>query len=209
MVQWFCLISWRLFHVWTSLFGIMNQYDPAFDCKINVGHCDLLFMVQWFCLISWRLFYVWTSLFGFMNQYDLTFEIYSELYFMVHWFCIISWRLFDVWSSLFGIMNQYCPAFDLIINVGHCDLYFMVQWFCLISKTIWWMGVIFSDNETVWRKLWPQNEYRSTWHIFHGLVILLNIFKIICWMNIIVGLMDQCDTKIDLIKFMYVAFSWT
>ena len=24
----------------------MNQYDPTFDLKINVGHCDLYFMVQ-------------------------------------------------------------------------------------------------------------------------------------------------------------------
>ena len=27
MVQWFCLISWRLFDVWISYFGIMSQYD--------------------------------------------------------------------------------------------------------------------------------------------------------------------------------------
>ena len=39
-------------------------------------------------------------------------------------------------------------------------------------------------------------------YIFHGLVILLNIFKIIWWMNIIVGMLDQCDTKIGLIKYM-------
>ena len=44
MVQWFCLISWRL----SSYFGIMNQYDPRFDRKINVGHRDLYFMVHWF-----------------------------------------------------------------------------------------------------------------------------------------------------------------
>ena len=30
----------------TSLFGIMNHYDPTFDLKIIVGHCDLYFMVQ-------------------------------------------------------------------------------------------------------------------------------------------------------------------
>ena len=50
-VYWFCLISWRLFDVRTSYFGIMSQYDPTCDLKINVGHCDLYFMVQWFCLI--------------------------------------------------------------------------------------------------------------------------------------------------------------
>ena len=56
MVHWFCLISLRLFDVWTSNFGIMSQYDMTFDLKINVGHCDLHCMVQWFCLIAWRLF---------------------------------------------------------------------------------------------------------------------------------------------------------
>ena len=101
MVQWFCLVSWRLFDVWTSLFRIMNQYDPTFDLKIIVGHCDLYFMVHWFCVISWRLFDVWTSLFGIMTQYDQTFDLkiivgHCDLYFMVQWFWIISWRLFDV-----------------------------------------------------------------------------------------------------------------
>ena len=27
-------------------FGIMNQYDPTFDLKINVGLCYQYFMVQ-------------------------------------------------------------------------------------------------------------------------------------------------------------------
>ena len=70
MVQWFCLVSWRLFDICTSYFGSMNQYDPTFNLKINVGHCDLYSMVQWFCLISWRLFDVCTSYFGSMNKYD-------------------------------------------------------------------------------------------------------------------------------------------
>ena len=66
----------------------MNQYDPTFDLKINVGHCDLYFMVKWFWVISWKLFDVWTSDFGIMGQYDLTFDLkinvgLSDLYFMV------------------------------------------------------------------------------------------------------------------------------
>ena len=72
----------------------------------------------------------------------------------------------------------------------------------IFPYTFWWMSVIILDNETVWHKLWPQNQYRSTWTIFHGLVILLNIFKILWWVNIIVGILDQCDTKIDLIKYI-------
>ena len=131
------LPSW-LFDVCTSYLGIMNQYDPRFDRKINVGHCDLYFMVQWFYLVSGRLFDVWTSLFGIMNQYDPRFALtinvnHCDLYFMVQWFCIISWRLFDVWTSYFRIMGQHDQTFDLRINVGHCDLFFMVRWCCLIS----------------------------------------------------------------------------
>ena len=139
--SYFCLISWRLFDIWTPYFRIMRQYDTTFNLKINVGRCDLYFMVQWFCLISWRLFDVWTSYFRIMSQYDPTFHPkinvgHCDLYFMVQWFCLISWRLFDIWTPYLGIMSQYDPIFDLKINVGHCDLYFMVQWFCLTSQRL-------------------------------------------------------------------------
>ena len=100
MVQWFCLISWRLFDIWPPYFGIMSQYDLMFDLKISVGHCDLYFMVQWFCLISWRLFDIWTSYFGIMSQYDPMFDLkinvgHCDLYFMVQWLCLISLYLMD------------------------------------------------------------------------------------------------------------------
>ena len=49
-----------------------------------------------------------------------------------------------------------------------------------ISKTIWCMSDIFSDSETVWPKLWPQNKYKSTWPIFHGLVIHTLTLPSIC-----------------------------
>ena len=69
-VQWFCLISWRLFDVWTSNFGIMSQYDPMFDFKIFVGHCDLYFMVQWFFLIAWKHRYMNTILWDYESEWS-------------------------------------------------------------------------------------------------------------------------------------------
>ena len=180
---WFCLISWRLFDIYTSYFGSMNQYDPMFDLKINVDHCDLYLMVQWVCLI-------WTSFFfGIMNQYDLTFDLkinvgHCDLYFMVQWFCITSWILFHVWTSVFAIMDKYDRIFDLKINAGHMwPVFHGPVILSYISKTIWYMSVIFSDDETVLPKFWCQSKYKSTWP--SGLVILLNIIKIIWWMNII------------------------
>ena len=116
-----------------------------------------------------------------------------------------------------------------------------------ISKTIWCMSVIFSDNETMWPKLWPQSKYKSTWLMFHGLVILLNlqdylldehhswyngsvwhihwpyqvyigqwpifygpaillhILKTIWWRNVVLRIMGHCDSKIDLVKYMWVS----
>ena len=107
-VQWFCHISWRLFDVWTLLFGIMSQYDPKFDLKINVGHCDLYSMFQWFCLISWRLFDVWTLLFGIMSRYDPKFDLkvnrgHCDLYFMIQWFCVTTWRQFMYEHNTMGL----------------------------------------------------------------------------------------------------------
>ena len=108
--------------------------------------------------------------------------------------------------SLNIILGDYGSVWPAIWPLNNC----MSLWpvfhgpliFPYVSNTVCWMSVIFLDDETVWHKLWPQNKYRSIWLIFHGLVILFNIFKIIWWVNIIVGISDQCDTKIDLIKYM-------
>ena len=126
-----------------------------------------------------------------------------DLYFMIHWFLRISWRLFDLWTSYFLDYGSVWP--DIWPQNKCMSLWAIVHGPVIlpyISKTVWRTGVIFSDNETGWPKLWPQNKNRSTWPVFHGLVILFNIFKIIWWTNMIVCIMDQCDTKIDLIKYM-------
>ena len=42
----------------------------------------------------------------------------------------------------------------------------------------------------------------ALWPIFHGPVDLPYILKTIWWMKVIIDIMDQSDTKIDLIKYM-------
>ena len=98
MVQWFCLISWRLFYVWMSFFGIMSLYDPSFDLDISAGHCDLYFVVQWFCLTSWRLFDVWTSYWDYESVWHIWPQNKSrslKIYVIVHWFCLL-WGLNEI-----------------------------------------------------------------------------------------------------------------
>ena len=60
------------------------------------------------------------------------------------------------------------------------------------------------DNGSVWHKDWPHNIYVSQWPIFHGPVILLNILRLIDG-GILFRIMDQCDTKLGLIKQMWVS----
>ena len=188
-VQWFCLISWRLFDVCTSYFGIINQYDPRFDLKIKIGHCDLYFLVQWFFLVSGRLFDVWTSLFGIMVQYDLTFDlkcmslwpifhgqvIVPYIFKTIWCMNIILWDYGSVWPKVWP-QNKYLS----LLSIFHGPLFLPY-----ILKTIWCKNIIIWDNESVWLDIWPQNKYRSLWTIFHGPVIFPYILKTIWCMNII------------------------
>ena len=163
MVQWFCLISWRLFDACTSYFGIMNQYDARFDLKINVGHCDLYFMVQWFCLVSWRLFDVWTTLFGIINQYDQRFDLkinvgHCDIYFMVQRFlpCIFK----TVWC-LNIIIWDYDSVWLYVWPQNKCrslwPIFYGPMILPCILKTIWCLNIIIWDYESVWPEVWHQN----------------------------------------------------
>ena len=88
------------------------------------------------------------------------------------------------------------------MNVSHSDLYFTISNFVLyLEDYLIYEGHTW-DIGSIWHKDWPHKIYVGLWPMFHGAVILLNIFKIIWWINITVGIMDQCDTKIDLIKYM-------
>ena len=138
MVQWICLISWRLFDVWTSYFGIISQYDLTCELKINVGHCDLHFMVQWF--LPYILKTVWCMNILFRNYESIWLDVWPKnkcrsLWPIFNDPVILPYILKTIWymNINFGIMSQYDMTFDLKINVGHCDLHFMVQWFYLIS----------------------------------------------------------------------------
>ena len=105
---------------------------------------------------------------------------------------IIIWDYESVWfdswpeSKLRSLMTYSSRSSDLMLHIedklmyGYhslrsSDPYFIALWLYLIPSTLWCLSVIFTDNDTVWPKLWPQSKYKSAWPIFHGLVILLNI----------------------------------
>ena len=134
-VHWFCLISWRLFDVWTSHFGIMSQYDLTCDLKINVGHWPIFHGPV---ILPYILKSVWYMNILLRNCESVWLDVwpqnkYRSLWPIVHGPVILPYILKTIWTSYFGIMSEYDTTFDLKINVGHYDLCYMVQWFYLIS----------------------------------------------------------------------------
>ena len=162
-------ILWDYESVWPDV-GPKNKCRslwPIFHGPVILPYLEDCLMYE-----HLRLFDVWTSLFRIMSHYDKTFDLrinvgYCGLYFMVQWFCFITWRLFDICTPYFGIMSQYDPMLDLKINVGHCDLYFMVQWFYHISWRLFdvWTSYFRIRSQLQWPHIWPQNKWRSLWHI--------------------------------------------
>ena len=181
MVLWFCLISWRLYDVWTSCFGIMSEYDPTFDLKINVGHWDLYFIVQWFCLVSWKT--VWCMNIILQDYESVWHYIWPQnkcrsLWPIFHGRVILPYILKTIWfmNIILRDYESVC-TFDLQINVGLCDLHFIVHWFCLIS---WWLF-------DIWTPYWGiMSQYDLTFdlniNVGHcDLCFMVQWFCLISW----------------------------
>ena len=60
-------------------------------------------------------------------------------------------------------------------------------------------------NGSVWHIHRPYQVYVGQWPIFYGPAILLNSLKTVWWRNVVLGIMDHCDSKIDLVKYMWVS----
>ena len=89
MVQWFCLTPWRLFHVWTSLFGIINRYD----LKIQVGHSDIFHgpvILPYILKTIWCMYIILSKYEPErLNVWPQINVGHCDLYFMVQWLCLI------------------------------------------------------------------------------------------------------------------------
>ena len=121
MVEWFCHITWKLFH--------RNMSYP-FDLII-LGHCDLYFMVHWFSLIKedsvMQKYHTWIIISIWLEDCPQ----YSSVWPIFHGSLIFVLTLNTI--SLSNTMNQilipYDPMIDIKIYLGQCDLHFMIQGF--------------------------------------------------------------------------------
>ena len=57
----------------------------------------------------------------------------------------------------------------------------------------------------MWHKHWTETIYVGQWPMFHAPVVLPYILKTIWWTNVIIGILDPCDVKINHIKCKWVS----
>ena len=119
-VQWFCLISWRLFDniiLW-DYESVWPKVWPQNKCRSLWPLFHGLVILPCILKTIWCMNIVIRDYESVWPDIDLKINVsHCDLYFMGHWFCIISWRLSDLWTSYFGIMGQYDQTFDLKMYV--------------------------------------------------------------------------------------------
>ena len=104
MVQWICLISWRLFDglmlYWRYWFNVTQNWTETINvCQWPIFHGPviLLYILK---TIWWTN--VMTGIWDPCDEkiYHIKCMWVSDLHFKVQWFCLISWRLLD-WLMLY------------------------------------------------------------------------------------------------------------
>ena len=182
MVQWFCLISWRLFDVCRSYFeiwismtrGLTSKYMKVIVTYILWSSDFALYLEDYLMYENhyWDYDSLWPDVWQ-QNKCRSLLPIF-------HGPVILRYILRTIWCMNI-ILQDYGSLWPAIWPQTECR----VLWHRFhgpvilpyVSKTIW-MSVIFSDNETGWPKLWPQCKYKTTWPLVHGLVILSYISKV-------------------------------
>ena len=147
--------------MWVTLTYISWSSDSALylECSLMYEHHYLCYESVW--SDSWpkiKCRSLWTIFHGPV----IICYILKTIWCMI----IIVWDYGSVWHS--SLPQNKCRS---VWPIFHGPVLY------LISSTFWCLSVIFTDNDTVWPKLWPQSKLNQ--HIFHGLVILLNIFQMI------------------------------
>ena len=179
MVQWFCVISGRLFdglmlywRYWFSVTQILN-WNYVGQWPICYGPVIFPYILK----TIW-----WTSvIIGILGPCDA--KIYhikcmrvSDLHFVVQWFWFISWTRFD------GGMLDWRYWFSVTLSLTYKYICRSVTYF-----------------------LWYRDSAIGQWPIFHGPVILPYILKTVWWTSVIIGILGPCDAKIYHIKCMWVS----
>ena len=163
MVQWFCLISWRLFDglmlYRRYLFNVTQTLNWNYMCR-SVTYIswssDFALYVEDYLMDkchNWNIGSMWCK--------DLPHKMYVGQWSALHGPVILSYILNTFWwrNFVLKILIQSNIKFDLQIYMWVSDLYFVVQWFCLIPLILfneqgsffgYWFSVIWAIDMYSW-----------------------------------------------------------
>ena len=130
--------------------------------------------------------------------YHMKCMLVSYLHCVVEWFWLISWRLLDglmlYWRYWFSVTQK--------LNWNHiCRSVTYISWsidFALYLED-YLMDICHNWNTgSMWFRDLLDKMYVGQWTKFHGPVILFYILKTIWWINVVLEILIQCDTNIEL-----------
>ena len=135
------------------------------------------------------------------------------------WRCNNTFPFFPVFRCPQGISKPHsCPFLDVIFpslllsSSPSCSFHCPLQNCLRHARGSWDVVIDYLMDEhyswyngSVWHIHWPYQVYVGQWPIFYGPAILLHILKTIWWRNVVFRIMDHCDSKIDLVKYMWVS----
>ena len=126
----------------------------------------------------------------------------SDLHFMVQWFCIISWRVYEglmlywrYWFSVTQTLNWNYICRSVTYISWSSDFALHHEDYLMDKCHNWNIGSLLCKDL-------PHKMYVGQWPTFHCPVILSYISKTTCWINVVLELLIQCDTNIELKLYM-------
>ena len=115
-----------------------------------------------------------------------------------HTFFLISWRLLDgpILYLRYWFSVKQTLTWNIVWRSAICISWFKDFTLCLEDYLKDKCHNL--DIGSMWCKDLPYCIYVGQWPIFYGQVILSCIVKTIWWMNVVLEILIQCDTNIDL-----------
>ena len=137
-------------NIWCMNFGIMSRYDPTFDLKMNLSHCDMYFILPYILKTIWcmkiiLLDYesVWHGIWP-QNKFRSLWPIFQGpmiLPYVLKTIWCIKIILLD-YESVWHIWSQ--NKFRSLWLIFHGSVILLY-----ILKIIWCMNIIFWDYKSV------------------------------------------------------------
>ena len=172
MVQWLCLIPWRLFHVWTSFYLDYESVWPDAWSKNKYRSPWPIFHGP--MILPYILTTIW-CMYIILSEYEsVRPDVWPQnkcrsMWPIFHGPVIVPYTL-KASSCMNIIIWDYKSLWSDASPQNKCStpwpIFHGPVILCYIFKTFWCRNIILGDYGSVWSEVWPQNKCMSLWHLY-------------------------------------------